>query len=555
MRPIRTLAAALTAVGLTVSLGACAQIGPLGAKRPAVATTFTFGTAGAPSSFDPFYGSDEDTFRITRQIFETLVAVEPGSTRTRPGLATAWDSDASGKVWTFHLRSGVRFSDGTAFDGTAVCTNFERMFDQDPAGQSAAAYWSAYFGGFRKDVEKDPSLYKSCSASDPTTAVVTIDHPTGRFPAMLSEPAFAMQSPKALTDGAANDIRSVGGGFSYPVNAAHPVGTGPYRLKRYDTVNGRVVLVRNPRYRGEPAKTAKLVFKILPGDSERRQALEAGTIDGYDLPDPVDWAGLRAEGDRVELRRPINLLYLGLNLGHNKLLQDLRVRQAMYYALDRRRLVKEVQPRGARQATQFVPRTVSGFNRSIKPYAYDPAKAKHLLAAAHATKLKITFAYPTDVSRPYLSDPATVYDALKTDLESVGITVKVVSAPWSSYQDAVRAGSYDAYLSGWTGDLDDAYGPLGALFADPARSPLRTTRMPWAPKLAAALQAADATVDPGQREQRYEALGAQIMTKYLPGLPISSSPAAVVLAPGVQGLVASPLEAESFADVTAPAGR
>lgn len=572
--PLLRALALVVSLGLLGSLTGCAQIGPFGPGRPAVAHTFRFATAAPPSSFDPFYATDGDTFRITRQIFETLVSVRPGSAQAAPGLATAWGSDQSGTVWTFHLRQGVRFSDGTSFDAAAVCANLDRMFDQNAAGQSAAAYWSAYFGGFRADTEKDPSLYRSCTANDAATAVVTIDHPTGRFPGMLAEPAFAMQSPKALTAGNANEIRAVGGGFSYPANAAHPVGTGPYVLQRYNTVDSSVVLVRNPRYRGPVARSAKLVFRVIADESARRQALEAGAIDGYDLPDPLDWKGLAAEGDQVRRRQPLDLLYVGF--GRNRLLGSLQVRQAIYHALDRRRLVKAVLPHGSRIATQLVPRGVTGFSPDIKPYAYDPAASKKLLAAAHATKLSLTFAYPTGVSRPYLPDPEAVFDSLQADLGAVGITVKPAPLPWATYQQAVRTGRYDTYLGGWTGDLDDPYGPLQALLAasgpaatqatghdtgHPAghgpghgssRTPT-TSAASGATKLAAALQAADATVSPTARQQKYAALDAQIMTRYLPVLPIASTPSALALAPGVKGLVPSPLGAESFARATAPA--
>lgn len=555
----------VVSLGLVGSLSGCAQIGPFGPSTPAVAHTFTFATAAPPSSFDPFYATDGDTFRITRQIFETLVSVKPGSAQAGPGLATAWGSDQSGTVWTFHLRQGVRFSDGTSFDANAVCANLDRMFDQGAAGQSAAAYWSAYFGGFKADTEKDRSLYRSCAANDAATAVVTIDHPTGRFPGMLAEPAFAMQSPKALTAGDANDIRAVGGGFSYPANAAHPVGTGPYVLKRYNTVDSSVVLVRNPRYHGPAARSAKLVFRVISDESARRQALESGAIDGYDLPDPLDWRGLVAEGDQVRRRQPLDLLYVGFGLGHNKLLGSMRVRQAIYHALDRKRLVKAVLPHGSRIATQFVPRTVTGFSPDIKPYAYDPATAKKLLAATHATKLSLTFAYPTGVSRPYLPDPAAVFDSLQADLGAVGITVKPAPVPWATYQQAVRTGRYDAYLGGWTGDLDDPYGSLSAMLAATGNAPApagghetghgspHAATTPGGTSLAAALQAADATVSPAARQQKYAALNDEIMTRYLPALPIASTPSALALAPGVKGIVPSPLGAESFAGVTAPA--
>ena len=164
---------------------------------------------------------------------------------------------------------------------------------------------------------------------------------------------------------------------------------------------------------------------MIPDESTRRQELEAGSINGYDLPNPVDWAGLEEDGNSVEVRDPFNILYLGLNPEANPQLKDLKVRQALYHALNREQLVQTQLPEGAAVATQFMPDTVSGYNTSIEPYAYDPDEAKRLLAEAGAEGMTLNFAYPTEVSRPYMPDPEKIYEALRTDLEAVGIKVNV----------------------------------------------------------------------------------------------------------------------------------
>jgi len=106
--------------------------------------TFTFGAAGAPEMFDPLYATDGETFRVTRQMFEGLLDIEPGGAEVIPGLATEWTSNEDGTVWDFTLREGVKFHDGTDFNAEAVCANFERMFDQNEAGQVAAGDLEPY---------------------------------------------------------------------------------------------------------------------------------------------------------------------------------------------------------------------------------------------------------------------------------------------------------------------------------------------------------------------------------------------------------------------------
>lgn len=545
MRISRRILPAFAAGALALSLASCGAE----SERGGGGSTLTFGAAGAPSTFDPFYATDGETFRISRQIFDTLIDTKPGTSEIEPGLAESWEPDATGTKWTFKLRDGVTFTDGEPFDGEAVCANLERMYDQNPDGQTAGEYWGSFFGGFKNDAEKDPSLYKGCEAPDETTAVISIDHATASFPTLLSQTSFSMQSPKAMEEGDANGIKAAGEGFTFPENAKNPVGTGAFKLEKYDEANGTVTLVRNDDYWDEPAKSEKLVFRIIPDESTRRQELEAGSINGYDLPNPVDWNSLEEQGNQVEIRDPFNILYLGLNLKDKKF-HDLKVRQAIYHALNRDELVKSQLPEGATVATQFMPDTVAGYNKDLEPYAYDPEKSKQLLKEAGAEGLEMTFAFPTEVSRPYMPDPATIYDALRANLEAVGITVKAVSAPWTAYTDNVSAGKYDAHILGWTGDFNDAYNFLGSFFTEPVANDFKTSNISWGKKLADDLKAADAIVDEAERAKRYEEINEQIMTEYLPGFPISHSPPAIVVDADTEGLVPSPLTAEDFAPVS-----
>src|SRR5690606_26930755 len=107
------------------------------------------------------------------------------------------------------------------------------------------------------------------------------------------------------------------------------------------------------------------------------------------LPNPVDWKGLQDEGNEVIVRPAFNILYMGLNPEKNPKLKDLKVRQALYHALNREQLVQTQLPEGAAVATQFMPDTVAGYNKSLKPYAYDVEKAKSLLKEAGAEGLTL----------------------------------------------------------------------------------------------------------------------------------------------------------------------
>jgi peptide/nickel transport system substrate-binding protein len=551
MSPKRTAASLTAAVLAAATLASCAESERDSEGGGGDSGTFIFGAAGAPEMFDPFYATDGETFRITRQMFEGLVGIKPGTAEVVPELATEWTPNEDGTEWTFTLRDDVTFHDGEPFNAEAVCANFERMFDQNEAGQTAGEYWGYVMGAFANNAQD--SLYQGCEATDEFEAVVSISGPTSGFPTMLSLESLSMQSPKALEEGDANGIAAEGEGFSFPAYADAPVGTGPFKFGEYDEANGTITLERNDDYWGEQAKTSEIVFRVIPDESTRRQELEAGSINGYDLPNPVDWAGLEEDGNSVEVRDPFNILYLGLNPESNPKLKDLKVRQALYHALNREQLVQTQLPEGASVATQFMPDTVSGYNTSIEPYAYDPEEAKRLLAEAGAEGMTLDFAYPTEVTRPYMPDPEKIYEALRTDLEAVGIKVKVSTASWNGgYLDNVSGepGKYDAYLLGWTGDYDSPHNFIGTFFGNLKDNDFGTDVMPWGKKLADDLAAADAIVDEGERAAAFEEINQQIMEEYLPGLPISHSPPALVVGPDVDGVIPSPLTAEEFDTVT-----
>src|SRR5438874_11039470 len=153
------LAFVLVAVAALVAVGAAGGASKAG-------PTFVIAGASDPTYLDPALVSDGESFRVTEQIFEGLVSLRPGSTVVRSGLASKWGSK-NGKDWTFFLRHGVKFHDGTAFNAQAVCYNFNRQYNFTGPFQDASAtyYWQTVFAGFKHNESADlsPSLYRGCS--------------------------------------------------------------------------------------------------------------------------------------------------------------------------------------------------------------------------------------------------------------------------------------------------------------------------------------------------------------------------------------------------------
>jgi peptide/nickel transport system substrate-binding protein len=549
----RSVIALAIAAAVAVAVPACAQSqrdsgGDAGTGQ--AGGTLTFGAAGAPDLFDPFYASDGETFRVSRQIFEGLVGFQPGGSTVVPELATDWSSSPDGRTWTFNLRDGVKFQDGTDFNADAVCANFNRWYNQTGAGQNPALsfYWIDTFGGFAD--HKQPSLFDSCQAQSPTKAVVKLTRPSGKFPSVLAEASFAMQSPTAMKRYEADKVVAAGDSFTYPpYSQEHPTGTGPFTFAGYDQANGTITLKRNEGYWGDKAKLDRLIFRIIPDEKARLQALQAGDIDGYDLPNTADWQTLQ-DNFNLEIREPFNILYLGYTQKNNPALRDLRVRQALAYAIDRKTLVSSTMPARAEVAKEFYPPSVEGYAKDVQDYPYDPQKARDLLKQAGASNLTLNFYWPTEVTRPYMPDPRSIFGAMRENLEAVGVKVNPVSKPWNGgYLDDVDNGRADLFLLGWTGDYNSPDNFIGTFFGS-LQNRFWLQAAPWGKQLGDSLRAADGQPDKAARTRMYQDINRKLMAEYLPGVPIAHSPAALVVSKKVKGLVPSPLTAEEFAPVS-----
>ena len=140
MTTIRKVAPVALAAALALGVTSCAESERSGdGEGGGEGGTFTFGAAGAPKVMDPFYATDGETFRVTRQMFEGLVGIKAGSAEVVPELATEWEPNEDGTEWTFTLRDDVTFHDGTDFNAEAVCANFERWYNFEGLATSPSA--------------------------------------------------------------------------------------------------------------------------------------------------------------------------------------------------------------------------------------------------------------------------------------------------------------------------------------------------------------------------------------------------------------------------------
>jgi peptide/nickel transport system substrate-binding protein len=515
--------------------------------------TLVFAGAADPVVIDGALVSDGESIRAVTQIFETLIGLKPGSTELVPALATKWEVSPDAKSYTFTLRDGVKFTDGTDFNAEAVCANFDRWYNFKGPLQSSSAsyYWQSFFGGYKKNESPDlsPSLYKSCVAKNPTTAVITLTKPSASMLGALTQQAFSIASPKALKEFKADaGTVSEDTGFkpTGTFGTQHPVGTGPFKLESWKR-GDKLVLVRNDDYWGEKAKLDKVIIRPIADNAARLQALQNDEIQGYDLVEPQDVPTIEGDDSLKIIERPaFNVAYVTINQ-KQKPMDKLEVRQAVAYGLDREAVVNNFYGGRGVVAKEMMPPEVMGYADDVTEYTYDPAKAKQLLQKAGLKlPVKIDFWYPTDVSRPYMPDPKRNFEAFAASLNKSGFKVTPHSAPWSpdylGRVDEGKAGHLN--LIGWTGDFADPDNFVGVFFQ--SYSPQFGFRNP---ELFNLLDKGEAEADEAKREDIYKQANRLIMD-FLPAVPYAHSKPALGFRADVDGYIASPTTNESFATVT-----
>jgi len=518
--------------------------------------TFVWGTDVDPIVLDPALSFDVSGARVQNQLFESLVDLSAGGTRVVPKLATSWRTSRDRRTWTFSLRRGVKFHDGTTLDAAAVCFNFERWYRFEGSLQRAAFWWAFVFRGFLKPEPGRPgsgdSLYRGCQAVGVRTVRLHLARRTTSFLAALGFPNFGISSPKALKKYDADAGEADERGVFHPAGTygtAHPTGTGPFMFKSWRP-GRQLVLVRNPRYWGNKAKLDRLIFRPVVDSLARVRALRRGSIHGLDVDLAFVGAGatIKRDANLKLLERPsTNTGYVAMNQEIPPM-DKLLVRQAVAHGLDRRTVAKSLYSGRGQLADQFLPPVFVGHAKGVRRYAFDPARSRALLRRAGLKlPVKIDFWFPTDVSRPYMPDPKRNFALFAASLERAGFEVVPHGVPWSP--DFIRAfvtGKAQLYLVGWNADTMDPN--------DFFESHFRSYRPRFGfnnPALFALLDRADAEPNLARRARLYEQASRMLM-KLLPIVPYVHFKRALALRRNVTGYVpypAGPVN-ESFATVS-----
>lgn len=467
--------------------------------------------ASDPASIDPGRNTAEPIgSEIILNVFDTLVAwAAPDFKQLEGRLAQSWTVSQDGLALTLELRPNVRFHDGTLFNAAAVKFSLERTRTLNP-------YMQASFG-----------VIDAIDVLGPLTVRLRLKQPSPVFLALLAQPQAAIVSPTA--------VARWGKDFG-----AHPVGTGAFRFRSY-TPDTSVVLERNADYFRGPSKLLRLIYRIIPDASTRRLELKYGGVDVSQQNGQLssipseDIASFKKDGKVDVLEQPSQIIRQ-LEFNNNSPdspVRDIRVRQAMAYAVDYDGLVKGVFSSLVERVYGPLPTSSWAFAPSMQKNAFhhDPARARRLLAEAgyKPGQLKLTMhTYQGSVW-------ATVATFLQANFADVGIEITVRQNEFAQLRALHLAGRFDIALDGrqpWYND-PDAHITIGYLssLADTAM----TMRMPPNAELDRAILAAQSSMDHEQRRALYIGLQEKLAAK-VPAVYLFSNKIIVFKHRTVQGL-------------------
>jgi len=477
--------------------------------------TIVFGRGGDSVGLDPAYETDGNSFMVCDNIYEQLVAYKDETTDVEPGLATSWDISPDGLTYTFHLREGVKFHDGTPFNADAVVFSIGRMMKERnvkffvdtfeiPAQDRPPEYWVS--------MEMDDTV-ASIEAVEMYTVVFKLSRVEAPFIANMGMDFASIVSPTAFLKDPKGFIRN-------------PMGTGPFRFVKWVS-DDQIVLEAYKDYwdKENGPYLDKVVFRAIPENSVRFLELKAGGVDICQFPNPADIALVEKDESLKLVSQPgMNVGYLGFN-HTKKLWQNLALRKAIAHAINRQAIVDNIYQGMGQLAKNGIPPTMWGYNNDVPGYKYDPELAKKYLAEAGypegkgLPELKL---WSMPVPRPYNPEGLKVGIAMIGDLKKIGITANVTSYDWGTYLKRQREqpDDMDMFQLGWTGDNGDPDNFLAVLF-DGAASPAIRTQ--WKnDRYHELMLKGKQTVDQAKRAEIYKE-AQQIMFDDVAAIPVAHS--------------------------------
>jgi peptide/nickel transport system substrate-binding protein len=476
----RTFLAAAPAVAAQIILAPAARGAASAMGKPVYGGTLRVAFESDTKTLDPAFSENWAERQPLYLIFNTLLSINKDAS-PGPELAERWEVLDAGKRLVLHLRKNVKFHDETQFDAAAVKFNLDRCLDP--------ATGSPLRSGLSAIVE-------SVEVADSSTVILHLKAPSPALLGMLAQREGFMASPTA--------VRKYGKDF-----ATNPVGTGPFIFKQW-TPGNSLSVVKNPRY-WEPGKPYLdgVVFNDIANVVVGIQRLRTGEADYISALSPIDIKQLQNLPEIVLDRGPASRWYSLQWQVDRPPFNNPALRQAIAYALDRKRLIDILMNGNVPLAESIAPPGSWWFDPTLRSYPYDPAKSKALLAQAGLSNLKLT------LSTPDILEMEQINQLVQEQLKAVGIAVRLDPVAQSDWYPRVIQGAINFSPMRWA-QRPDPDGLMPLLFASNGAQNSTKYRNPEVDKL---FEVARSTTDEASRAATYRKIEA-ILTRDLPYVPL-----------------------------------
>ena len=503
---------------------------PAEADSHAKGGTFIFGRGGDSVGLDPALEEDGESFKVCDNIYDTLIHYKDGSTEIEPGLATSWESSEDGLTWTFHLRKGVTFHDGTPFNAEAVLFSLNRQHDKthpfhDVGG--SYVYWIAT--GLAEIVDK-------ITAVDEFTVQIHLKTAYSPFIYTIAITSFSIVSPTA--------VKEFGDEYSN-----NPVGTGPFKFVQWDR-GDKIVLAANDNYWGGRPKLDRVIFRSIPDNAVRLIELQRGGLHAMEFPNPDDLQQIQDDETLELLSQPgTNIGYLAMNMDKPPL-DNHKVRLAINHAINKSEIIKHLYQGLGIPAKNPIPPTMWSYDDTIEDFDYNPKLAKQLLAEAGYPNGFETTLWALPVPRPYIPDGRALAEVLQSELRNVGIETKIVTYDWGTYLEKTKYGEHDMAMLGWSADLGDPDNFFYFLLSkSSAEKPAGNIAFYRSDAMQNVLEQARSISDKDKRIALYKQ-AQQIFHKDVPWVPLAHAKQILVVNKKVKNLKLHPLNWKYFRNVS-----
>ncbi|MBI2917169.1 MAG: peptide ABC transporter substrate-binding protein [Chloroflexi bacterium] len=528
------------AVGLVAGLGSKGSPGPAPGETPSDPAATGNGVPSGPSSgelrilgadpptMDPHLAGDVDSATYIVEIFSGLVTLDR-DLKVVPDIAESWQT-TDGVTWTFQLRPGVRFHNNKVVTAQDFKFSFERACDPRTASTTAHTYLGDIVGctdklnGVAREV-------RGVQVVDDATLRLVIDAPKVYFIEKLTYPTAFVLDEANVRSGSAWTLR--------------PNGTGPFKLQEWRP-GERLILQRNDAYYRGPAKLERVRFILSGGSSITMYENNEIDVSGVGLTD-IDRALDPANPlNRELINAPeLSVGYIGFNTTKPPF-DDLKVRQAFNYAVDKRKIVSVVLKDLVEPAAGILPPGLPGYSKDIKGLEFDAARAKQLLAESKYGSAQGLGRVVITIPGTGTALPPTSEAIIQQWKDNLGVTVEIQQVEFATFLQDLNRGIFQAFEIGWVADYPDPQNFLDLLFHSGS---LENRSYFSDPEVDRILDQARVEKNETARLALYRQ-AEQLIVDKAPWLPLWHGRGYILVKPYVRGWYIAPLVVPFFKDIS-----